>query len=288
MAAVLMVSSSVTPRLIARRGTRQVLVLGLSLVAVAMMTLAVFASADGGYWALLPGLLLAGAGLGLSMTPSTTAITGALPEDAQGVASALNDTTRELGGAIGVALLGSLLNSGHRSGGAGLESPLLELHLDDELDLDGRVARQRSHADRRPRMLAGCAEHLAEQLAGAVHHRWLVDVAGGAGHEADHLDHPLDEREVTDLSVYGGERVERAQPGAVLGGVGVHLRADEPGRVQLAVGEGQLTGRVDEVARADRRDVVSHRRDHRWQRETELGEALLRGRHAGQPFGRFR
>ena len=124
MAAVLMVFSSVAPRLIARRGTRQVLVLGLSVVAVALMSLAVFASADGGYWPLVPGLLLAGAGLGLSMTPSTTAITGALPEHEQGVASALNDTTRELGGAIGVALLGSLLNSGYRSGVADLEGTL--------------------------------------------------------------------------------------------------------------------------------------------------------------------
>ena len=54
--------------------------------------------------------------MGLAMTPSTTSITGALPAEKQGVASALNDTVRELGGAFGVALLGSVLNSGYQSG----------------------------------------------------------------------------------------------------------------------------------------------------------------------------
>jgi hypothetical protein len=51
--------------------------------------------------------------MGLSMTPSTEAITATLPDAKQGVASALNDTSRELGGAIGVALLGSILTAGY-------------------------------------------------------------------------------------------------------------------------------------------------------------------------------
>jgi hypothetical protein len=74
------------------------------------------ASADGGYWSILPGLLILSVGMGIAMTPSTTAITGALPAEKQGVASALNDTVRELGGALGVALLGSVLNAGYQSG----------------------------------------------------------------------------------------------------------------------------------------------------------------------------
>jgi hypothetical protein len=56
-----------------------------------------------------------GVGVGLLMSPSTAAITEALPAEKQGVASALNDTVRELGGAIGIALLGSLINAGYRS-----------------------------------------------------------------------------------------------------------------------------------------------------------------------------
>ena len=56
-----------------------------------------------------------GTGMGFTMTPATTAITESLPTDQQGVASALNDTSRELGGAVGIALLGSVLSSGYRS-----------------------------------------------------------------------------------------------------------------------------------------------------------------------------
>ena len=49
------------------------------------------------------------------MSPSTAAITASLPEDKQGVASALNDTVREMGGAVGIALIGSVLNSAYRA-----------------------------------------------------------------------------------------------------------------------------------------------------------------------------
>jgi hypothetical protein len=63
----------------------------------------------------LPGLIIIGFGMGLTMTPSTEAITETLPLEKQGVASALNDTSRELGGAVGIALLGSVLTAGYRS-----------------------------------------------------------------------------------------------------------------------------------------------------------------------------
>lgn len=69
---------------------------------------------SGGYLAVLPGMLAMGLGMGLSMPPSTEAITGALPPERQGVASALNDVAREFGTALGVALLGALLSAGYR------------------------------------------------------------------------------------------------------------------------------------------------------------------------------
>jgi hypothetical protein len=79
------------------------------------MIMALTASVERGYWSVLPGLPLIGIGMGLTMTPSTEVITETLPNDKQGVASAINDTSRELGGAIGVALLGSVLSAGYRS-----------------------------------------------------------------------------------------------------------------------------------------------------------------------------
>jgi hypothetical protein len=54
--------------------------------------------------------------MGLAGTPATTAITESLPRSKQGVASAVNDTARELGSALGIALLGTMLNQGYRDG----------------------------------------------------------------------------------------------------------------------------------------------------------------------------
>ena len=51
------------------------------------------------------------AGMGLTMAPATESIMGSLPTEKAGVGSAVNDTTRELGGALGVAVLGSVLSS---------------------------------------------------------------------------------------------------------------------------------------------------------------------------------
>ena len=77
--------------------------------------MALLGSADSGYLPVLPGILVLGLGMGLSMSPGTTAITASLPEEKQGVASALNDTVREFGGAIGIALIGSILSAGYSS-----------------------------------------------------------------------------------------------------------------------------------------------------------------------------
>ncbi len=115
MAAVMMPLSTFAPRIVERIGIRPTLITGTALFGLGSAVMALMVSADGGYLSILPGLMILGAGMGLAMTPSTTAITESLPVEKQGVASALNDTVRELGGALGVAVLGSLLNSGYRS-----------------------------------------------------------------------------------------------------------------------------------------------------------------------------
>ena len=113
IAAVMMPLSSLAPRLAVRFGTRATLIAGLTAFAGGLVMLATMPSVDGGYWSIAPGLAVIGLGMGLAMTPSTTAITESLPPERQGVASALNDTVREIGGALGVALLGSILNSSY-------------------------------------------------------------------------------------------------------------------------------------------------------------------------------
>lgn len=115
MAVVMMPLSAVAPGLAQRFGLRVMLTAGNLSVAVGLALMAILGSADGGYWPVLPGILVLGLGMGLSMSPGTTAITASLPEEKQGVASALNDTVREFGGAIGIALIGSILSAGYTS-----------------------------------------------------------------------------------------------------------------------------------------------------------------------------
>jgi hypothetical protein len=56
-------------------------------------------------------MIVVAAGLGLTTSPATESIMGALPPDKAGVGSAVNDTTRELGGTLGVAVIGSVFAS---------------------------------------------------------------------------------------------------------------------------------------------------------------------------------
>lgn len=116
MAVLMMVASAgVAPRLSARFGGKSTMAGGILVFALGLVLLAMMASVDRGYAAVLPGMLVMGLGMGVAMTPSTEAITAALPRSRQGVASALNDVTRELGTALGVALLGGVVSAGYRN-----------------------------------------------------------------------------------------------------------------------------------------------------------------------------
>lgn len=115
MALVMLPTSAMAPKIATRFGSRNTMVAGVSIFLLGLILLAVQASVEGGYFSILPGLMAFGLGLGMTMTPATAAITETLPSDKQGVASALNDTSREIGGAIGVALLGSILSAGYRN-----------------------------------------------------------------------------------------------------------------------------------------------------------------------------
>jgi MFS family permease len=66
------------------------------------------------YWPLAAGLIPLGAGMGAVMPVATSSITAALPPARQGVASALNDLSREVGGAAGIATLASILTAAYQ------------------------------------------------------------------------------------------------------------------------------------------------------------------------------
>ncbi len=67
------------------------------------------------YWPVLASAALLGAGIDFAATPATDAIVAALPPAKQGIASAVNDLTRELGGVLGIAVLGSVFNTVYRT-----------------------------------------------------------------------------------------------------------------------------------------------------------------------------
>jgi MFS family permease len=102
------------PRLAARLGFRRTVPIGMVLLAAGLYVMSL-TEVDLNYLLFASGLLVAAAGMGLSGTPSTTAVTESLPPAKQGVASAMNDTARELGSALGIAILGSTLNQVYRA-----------------------------------------------------------------------------------------------------------------------------------------------------------------------------
>jgi len=114
LAATMMPTSRLAPRLAARFSARWVCAGGLLLVAAGLAIVSQLGT-DSSYWLMAGGLVVLGVGMGAAMTPATSAITEALPPARQGVGSALNDLSREVGGAIGIAVVGSILTSTYAS-----------------------------------------------------------------------------------------------------------------------------------------------------------------------------
>ena len=114
MALVVIPLSRKAPAIAARFGVRVAGATGLSLMALGFIVLSTL-EVGSSYAHFLAGLLPFGAGMALAGAPATTAIVASLPRSKQGVASAVNDVSRELGGALGIAVLGSLMNGVYRA-----------------------------------------------------------------------------------------------------------------------------------------------------------------------------
>jgi MFS family permease len=109
-AVIYMVSAPLSARLVERWSQRRVVSTGLTVVATGLALLCRSGS-QAHYPLLALALMLTAAGMGMTTAPSTGAIMVSLPLDKAGVGSAVNDTTRELGGALGVAVFGSVVAS---------------------------------------------------------------------------------------------------------------------------------------------------------------------------------
>jgi EmrB/QacA subfamily drug resistance transporter len=106
----LMMGAPTAPKLVARHGTKRVVIVGLSIIFVAVACYRSDAMMST-FWLGFAIRLVFGIGLGLTQAPATESIMGSLPPSRAGVGSAVNDTTRQTGGALGVAVLGSIFAS---------------------------------------------------------------------------------------------------------------------------------------------------------------------------------
>jgi EmrB/QacA subfamily drug resistance transporter len=93
-----------------RYGTRVVVTTGLLLFATALLWIST-ASAGTTYATIAGQMIIMGAGLGLTSAPATESIMSVLTPEKAGIGSAMNDATREVGGTLGVAIIGSIFTS---------------------------------------------------------------------------------------------------------------------------------------------------------------------------------
>jgi Na+/melibiose symporter-like transporter len=134
---------------------------GLAILAAGLFVLS-GTSIGSGYGRLFVVLTAIGLGMGIAMAPATEAVMGSLPKEKAGVGSAVNDTTRQVGGALGVAVLGSVLSSAY---GSRIDPKLADIQ--DGLAARGAPALPERLVDVASDNLLGAAK-VAERLGGPV------------------------------------------------------------------------------------------------------------------------
>lgn len=110
MAAVVLVAAPISMMVVRRVGTTPVVFFGMACIATGLALLS-RTTVHGTYGDALPAFFLVGTGVGFAFAPLTDSITGSLPLERAGVGSATNGASLQLGGALGVGVLGSILNT---------------------------------------------------------------------------------------------------------------------------------------------------------------------------------
>ena len=114
-AATMIIVAPRSPLLVGRFGAHRIVPAGFVLQAAGFGLMSTFAP-DTAYAMLAVALVLLAGGMAMMMPPTTEAIVSSLPREKAGVGSAVNDTVREVGGSVGIALIGALLATGYRNG----------------------------------------------------------------------------------------------------------------------------------------------------------------------------
>jgi EmrB/QacA subfamily drug resistance transporter len=114
VAATLAVTAPLSTPLANRFGKRKVVAGGMLTVAIGTLIVSTV-GVTSPFLQLVAGMVVLAMGMGLAMSPTTDLLMSAVPKERAGMGSAMNDTTRELGGALGIAVLGSILASQYAS-----------------------------------------------------------------------------------------------------------------------------------------------------------------------------
>ena len=111
-AMTMMIVAPISAHVVERLGTKRVVTGGLLVMATSLFALS-FIHATSPYLVVISLFCLMAAGMGMTMAPATESVMGSLPRSKAGVGSAVNDTTRQVGGALGVAVIGSVVFSAY-------------------------------------------------------------------------------------------------------------------------------------------------------------------------------
>lgn len=109
---LMMITAPFVPNIVKKFGTRWTVTTGLVLVASSFVLMSQWPVIPA-YPQVLGSMLIMMTGMAFTMTPATNMLMSAIPRNRAGMGSAMNDTTRELGGALGIAVLGAVLSSGY-------------------------------------------------------------------------------------------------------------------------------------------------------------------------------
>ncbi|MEZ5382048.1 MAG: DHA2 family efflux MFS transporter permease subunit [Microthrixaceae bacterium] len=113
-AVVMVILSPRSPVVVQRLGVRRTVFSGMLFIIAGLLAFAQVGPTTP-YLLAMAGLVLMATGMALTMPATTAGLVGSLPPSKAGVGSAVNDTTREVGGALGIAVMGSVLTSVYRS-----------------------------------------------------------------------------------------------------------------------------------------------------------------------------
>ena len=111
MAVVLVASAALSPLLARAVGVKFTVAAGLTAIAGALWQISAASTPATTYADVLPGLLLIGLGAGLLLPTATNSVVGSVPQGDSGIGSAANAVALQVGGALGVAVIGSLLST---------------------------------------------------------------------------------------------------------------------------------------------------------------------------------